>query len=70
MAGIKYYAITKYDTTKENPFAVIRLREGIFEKYKDGKWAQTDRYDDILIGEFIDYEVITEEEARRIIGRK
>jgi hypothetical protein len=63
-----YLAITKFNTTKEKPFYVARCREGIFERYKDNSWEEDTSLYDITIGEFIDYEEITEEEANRIIN--
>jgi len=63
----RYYAITTYDTTPESPFAVVRLKDGIFEIHRSGEWQETRQYDDILIGDFSDYEIITKEAAEKII---
>ncbi|WP_312560869.1 hypothetical protein [Anaerospora sp.] len=67
---IQYYALTQYGTTKENPFAVARFNDGIFERYCKGKWVVDDSLAAIFIGEFIDYEPITESEAVRILERQ
>ena len=67
---IQYYALTQYGTTKENPFAVARLNDGIFERYQQGSWIEDDSLAAIFIGEFIDYEHLTEAEALRILARK
>jgi hypothetical protein len=67
---IQYYALTQYGTTKQNPFAVARLNDGIFERYLQGKWIIDDSLADIFIGEFIDYEQLTEAEALNIIAKK
>ena len=67
---VQYYALTKYDTTKDNPFAVARFKDGIFEKFLKGKWVIDNSLYDIMIGEFNDYENITEAEAVRIIKRQ
>jgi len=64
---IQYYALTQYGTTKENPFAVARFNDGIFERYCKGQWVVDDSLAAIFIGEFIDYEPITEFEAGRIM---
>jgi len=66
---VQYYAITKYGTTKVAPFSLVRFKEGIFEEYRNGKWEENDRYDDILIGEFNDYVVLTESEAEKLKKR-
>lgn len=65
----QYLAITKYGTTKEAPFAVARLRDGIFERFDRGKWVEDSALGDILIGDFVDYEEISEQEANRIINQ-
>ncbi|MBB6670269.1 hypothetical protein [Cohnella nanjingensis] len=65
----QYLAITKFGTTKEAPFAVARLHEGLFERYVDDRWVEDISLADILIGEFSDYEEISEEEANRIINQ-
>jgi hypothetical protein len=64
---MKYYAITKYGTTKSAPFALIRMNQGSFEIYKNGEWSPTRHYDSILIGQFNDYDTITTEEAEAIM---
>ncbi|CCQ94555.1 conserved hypothetical protein [[Clostridium] ultunense Esp] len=64
----KYFAITKYGTTKEAPFAVARLKDGVFEAFRNGKWEIDDTLADMFIGELTDYEMITEEEANQIIN--
>lgn len=62
----QYYAITKYGTIRSAPFALVRFDRGIFEEFRAGRWVETDRYDDILIGDSSDYEVVSAEEARAI----
>lgn len=69
MPEIQYYALTQYDTTKENPFAVARYNDGIFERYRKGEWVIDDSLAAIFIGEFIDYEIITKDEALAIISK-
>jgi len=64
----QYFAITKYGTTKEAPFAVARLKDGVFETFRNGKWEIDDTLADMFIGELTDYEMITEEEANQIIN--
>lgn len=66
----QYYALTQYGTTKENPSAIARLRDGIFERYRGGEWVEDIALSSILIGEFNDYENITEAEAFRLIRKK
>ncbi|REJ27142.1 hypothetical protein [Caldibacillus debilis] len=63
-----YFAITKYGTTKEAPFAVARLKDGVFEVFRNGKWEIDGSLADMFVGELTDYETITEEEANRIIN--
>jgi|HigsolmetaGSP11D_1036233.scaffolds.fasta_scaffold02647_5 hypothetical protein len=63
---VQYYAITKYGMTKTAPFALVRFKEGIFEIFRNGSWEETRQFDDILIGEFNDYEIITDDEAKAI----
>ncbi|TCL74229.1 hypothetical protein EDC14_1004167 [Hydrogenispora ethanolica] len=70
MPEVQYYAITKYNTTRNNPFSVVRLKEGVFEEYENGAWVQTAQYDPILIGEFVDYESINQAEALEIIKKR
>lgn len=67
---IQYYALTQYGTTKDNPFAVARLNNGIFERYQKGKWIEDDSLVAIFVGEFMDYEQLTEAEALHILKRK
>lgn len=69
---IQYYALTQHGTTKENPFAVARFNAGIFERYRipKGEWVVDDSLAAIFVGEFIDYENISESEAMRIIAAK
>jgi hypothetical protein len=62
--ALAYYAITKNRTTKKAPFALARFQDGIFERYSNGSWEYTTAYDGILGGNFIDFEEITEAEAR------
>jgi hypothetical protein len=70
MPEIQYYALTQYDTTKENPFALARCNDGIFERYRKGEWVIDDSLAAIFIGQFIDYEIITKEEALAILAKK
>lgn len=67
---IQYYALTQYGTTKEDPFAVARFSDGIFERYRKGTWVVDDSLAAIFVGEFNDYETISESEALRIIDAK
>ncbi len=66
---MQYYAITKYGMTKAAPFALIRMNQGGFENHRDGRWEQTDQYNDILIGDFSEYDTLTDEEAGKIISK-
>lgn len=66
--AVQYYAITKYGTTKAAPFALIRLNQGVFEIYHEGRWEHTEQYDDILIGDFSEYDTISATEAEQIIN--
>jgi hypothetical protein len=64
---IIYLAITKMGTTKENPLYIARQRGLTFEKYSKGEWIPDPSIEGIPIGEFIDYEYLTEQEAKQII---
>lgn len=70
MATVQYYALTQFDTTKENPFAVARYNNGVFERFRKGEWVADDSLSAIFIGEFNDYETISESEAMTIIAAK
>jgi len=70
MATVQYYALTQFDTTKEAPFAVARYSKGVFERYRKGAWVTDDSLSAIFMGEFNDYETISESEALRIINRR
>lgn len=70
MATVQYYALTQYDTTKEDPFAVARYNNGVFERHRQGEWVEDTSLAKIFNGEFIDYEEITEAEALRILDRR
>ena len=64
----QYFAITKYGTTKEAPFAVARLKDGVFETYRDGNWEVDNSLADMFIGELTEYETLTEDEVKQIIN--
>ena len=64
----QYFAITKYGTTKEAPFAVARLKDGVFETYRDGNWEVDNSLADLFIGELTEYETLTEDEVKQIIN--
>lgn len=70
MAAVQYYALTQFDTTKEAPLAVARYNNGVFERYRNGAWVKDDSLSEIFVGEFNDYETISESEALRIINRR
>ena len=70
MATVQYYALTQYDTTKEDPFAVARYSNGSFERYRQGEWVEDISLSAIFNGELVDYEEITEADALRILDRK
>lgn len=70
MATVQYYAITQYDTTKDNPFAVARYNNGAFERYHNGAWVKDSSLSAIFSGDFIDYEVINKTEALQIIRKQ
>lgn len=63
---MQHYAITKYGRTKDNPLALIRLNDGVFEQCGPDGWAQTSRYDGILSGDYNEYDSLSAEEAKRI----
>lgn len=67
---IQYYALTQFDTDKENPFAIARYNNGIFERYRMGAWIEDTSLAAIFSGEFIDYEAITEADAVKLINRR
>lgn len=66
---IQYYALTQYGTTKDNPFAVARYNNGLFERYCQGEWIEDTSLAAIFIGEFMEYEHLTEVEALRILAK-
>ncbi|HML33846.1 hypothetical protein [Sporomusa sphaeroides] len=70
MAAIQYYALTQFDTTINAPFAIARYNNGVFERYRNGEWVKDDSLSAIFVGEFNDYETISESEALRIINRR
>lgn len=64
------YAITSYGGTKDKPFALVAMINGVFYVHIGDDWVPTDRYYGILNGSFIDYEKISEKEAIAILQRQ
>jgi hypothetical protein len=68
MPKTRYLAITMLDTSKDKPLFVGRKREGNYEMYtRENGWVDAPLLYSIDIGEFNDYEDISESEAVSII---
>lgn len=67
---MQYYAITKFNTTKENPFTVARYHDGSFEMFSkaEKKWNPAESLAAIFTGDYDDHEEISEEKAAEFIN--